>query len=294
MPARRFKQVDVFTSVPFRGNPVAVVLDADGLSPEEMQRIASWTNLSETTFVLPPTAPGADYRLRIFTGAGELPFAGHPTVGSAHAVLESGLVRPAGPCMVQECGAGLLDLRIETGETGRRIFVKVPPARVSALDADTVERIAAALGAALAPGVPPLQVNVGPVWLVAQLAQPEAIHTLKPDLAAVKRLSLDLNASGITAFTLTGTEPYPVYVRAFAPAHNVNEDPVCGSGNASVAAFLAHTRQLDRTGWAYTANQGLELGRNGIISVRVDPDGPSIEIGGAAVTCIDGTLRDRD
>jgi PhzF family phenazine biosynthesis protein len=293
MLSRRFKQVDVFSTQPFCGNPVAVVLDAEGLSSEQMQQIAAWTNLSETTFVLPPTSEEADYLLRIFTPKGELPFAGHPTIGSAHAVLESGIVEPTGSRMVQECGSGLLPIRIKNEEGERRIFVTTPQAKVSTIDAPLIEKVGRALDAEQSEVKGHLLVDVGPVWLVVELGESKDIHTLVPDMEEIAELSNDLNIAGLTVFTLTGKEPYAVYTRSFAPALNVPEDPVCGSGNASVAAFLTHFDKLGLTGHAYTANQGREVGRNGAISVRVSSADLSIEIGGASITCVEGLLRDR-
>ncbi len=291
MAFRKFKQVDVFTSVPFRGNPVAVVLEAEGITPGQMQQMATWTNLSETTFLLPPTTPEADYRLRIFTPGGEVPFAGHPTLGSAHAILEAGLVQPKAGCMVQECGSGLLPLRVEEKDGKRRIYVRAPQAKITPLPQPYLERVRATLGAGLTEGVTPLIVDVGPVWLVVQLADPQAIHTLKPDLAGIAEVSRELKMDGYGAFVLTGDKAAPVYLRSFAPAVGVPEDPVCGSGNASVAAYLDHYGLLKATGRSYTANQGHEIGRKGVISVQVSPEG-AIEIGGSCVTVIDGVLGD--
>lgn len=291
MVCRRFKQVDVFTSEPYCGNPVAVILEAEGLTSEAMQRIAAWTNLSETTFVLPPTCSDADYRLRIFTPKGELPFAGHPTIGSAHAILESGLVRPETSVMVQECGSGLLPLTIENTPERRHLFVKAPSAKIEPVKESWIMEIESVLDAGIDKRTPPCLIDVGPVWLVVMLEDPQAIHRQKPDMAAMARLSTTLNMVGITVFTLTGQEACPVYTRSFAPVINVPEDPVCGSGNAAVAAFLVHHRLLERTGHHYTANQGQEIGRNGFVSVRVDQTDFSIEIGGPSVTCVDGVLQ---
>jgi len=293
MAPRRFKQVDVFTARPFFGNPVAVVLDADGFGAEQMQTIAAWTNLSETTFVQPPTAAGADYRLRIFTPKGELPFAGHPTIGSAHAVLESGMVPPHTARLCQECGAGLLPLRIEEGPDGRRIFVQAPQAKFRSGDSVLKQRVETVLRATLSDQSSPLLVDVGPVWLVAELPNATAVHALAPDMAAITHLSREWSIAGITAFGLTGRHPDAVYTRSFAPAFNVPEDPVCGSGNASVGAFLGHFGKLGATGATYVAHQGHEVGREGAIMVVVNPGDRSVEIGGHSVTCIEGTLRDR-
>jgi PhzF family phenazine biosynthesis protein len=267
-----FKQVDVFTARPFLGNPVAVVIGAEGLSTQEMQRIAGWTNLSETTFLLAPTQPGASYRLRIFTPRRELPFAGHPTIGSAHAALESGFARATGGKLKQECGAGLLDLAVEDG----RIYVKAPQPKLREVST------------ALFKGKV-LRVDVGPVWVVADLGEARAVDALQPDMAAIAEMSASLEASGATVFGRTGNGEAPLHVRSFAPAQGIPEDPVCGSGNISVAAYLRETGLLKEFGSPYTARQGMQVGRDGKVRVRVSDQ--AIEIGGETVTCVEGTLR---
>jgi PhzF family phenazine biosynthesis protein len=271
----RFKQVDVFTRKPFLGNPVAVVLDAEGLDTAAMQRIACWTNLSETTFVLKSEV--ADYRLRIFTPRQELPFAGHPTIGSAHAALEAGLVARKS-VLKQECGAGLIELALED----ERIFLKGPEAKLAPLEHAHREALAHGLGEKLAEA---MRVDVGPVWLVAEVAE---VATLKPDMAHLAALSQALDAAGATLYSRSNDGESAIHVRSFAPAHGIPEDPVCGSGNLSVAAFLAFTKKIDSLGKSYLARQGMALGRDGRVSVRIDPDG--IRIGGHAVTCVEGTL----
>jgi PhzF family phenazine biosynthesis protein len=279
--------VDVFTRLPLRGNPVAVVLAADDLPADEMQRIAAWTNLSETTFVLRPTRPEAHYRLRIFSPRHELPFAGHPTVGSAHAVLEAGVVAAGATRLVQECGAGLLPLRVDGDGPGRRIFVRAPEARVLA-DRVGAERVERAARAAVVAEPAPLAIDVGPRWLVAQVEDEDTLRRARPDLALVADLTRTVeSASGLTLFALTGGTPR-VVVRSFAPLAGVPEDPVCGSGNAAVAAYVSATGLLDRTGSTWTASQGRELGRDGTVHVSVD--GRAIEIGGSAVTVVRGEL----
>ncbi len=286
-----FKQVDVFTRRPFLGNPVAVLLGADELDPGTMQRIAAWTHLSETTFVLRPSAAGADYRLRIFCPSHELPFAGHPTIGSAHAALESGLVSSAADGLTQECGAGLLRLTVEGRGAERRLFVRVSEARVLPAPADAATALAAALGAPVATRPGPRPIDVGPVWLVARLADAAAVAALTPDLAALARLSRDWKLSaGVTVFGVADGDGPRVHVRSFAPAAGVPEDPVCGSGNAAVAAYLAHAGMLAETGDAWVASQGAALGRRGEVLVRVREGGRHIEIGGSAVTVIDGRI----
>jgi PhzF family phenazine biosynthesis protein len=194
MPTYRFKQVDVFTDRPFYGNPVAVVLDADDIDPADMQRIAAWTNLSETTFVLKPTTPDADYRLRIFTPGNELPFAGHPTVGSAHAAIEAGVI--TGSTFSQECGAGVLPMTATETESGRRIAVESPEATLVKEFGDLTGEIKAALGAPVAGEPAPAAMNNGPHWLFSRMESGEALAGLKPDMAAVTKLSRCAGRSG--------------------------------------------------------------------------------------------------
>jgi len=290
MTTRRFKQVDVFTRVPYLGNPVAVVLDAEGLNAGEMQRIAGWTNLSETTFVLSPQAPGADYRLRIFTPRAELPFAGHPTLGSAHAVLEAGLARPRDGRLRQECGAGLIEIAVEEASEAR-LWLASPPTTVSAMDGGQFAALEQALGTSVEGDPPPQIVDVGPVWLVARLADAQRVADLKPDLAAVAALSTLLGLSGVVAFGASDDGVSAIHLRAFAPAHGIAEDPVCGSGNISVAAFAARTGWVARIGSRYRARQGMQLGRDGRIALRIAEGGERIWLGGDAVTCVDGALQ---
>jgi PhzF family phenazine biosynthesis protein len=289
MPAVRFKQVDVFTQKPFWGNPVAVVIDSEELNSEDMQRVAAWTNLSETTFVLPPTSEAADYRLRIFTTKQELPFAGHPTIGSAHAIIESGLAEAKGGKLRQECLAGILDLRVEETHSGEKIMVQAPPARVTPVNLDVESLLTTSLRAPIATEWPPLRVDVGVVWLVANLGSAERVANLKPDMVALARLSGILEVTGVTVFGNAKDDASALHVRSFAPMQGVAEDPVCGSGNASVAAFLRETDLTRIYGTKYTARQGMQVGRAGNVDVQID--GESIWIGGYAVTCVDGTLR---
>ena len=271
---RRFKQIDVFTARPFLGNPVAVVLDSNGLETPDMQRIARWTNLSETTFLLPSTP--ADYRVRIFTPAYELPFAGHPTLGSAYAALSAGIVQPRGGKLTQECGAGVLELRVD----GSKIYVRSPRPKIT-----EVQNVASAFGIPLAPPARLIKVDVGPVWLVGEMSDAKALAALKPDMTALVEWTTSLAATGITVFAPSGEADCAVHVRSFAPAGGVPEDPVCGSGNISVAAYLRH---FERVPPNYVARQGMQLGRDGRVYMRVDAS--EIWLGGEAVTCVDGKL----
>lgn len=274
--SRRFAQVDVFTAVPYKGNPVAVVLDGAGLSDAEMQTFANWTNLSETTFVLPASDPAADYRVRIFTPKAELPFAGHPTLGTAHAVIEAGLAAPTDGRLVQECAVGLVELTVGEGS----ISFKLPRYSLTELnDPEATAWIGAAVkGAAQA-------VDVGPIWLVAELVELAALENLRHDPA---RLTAYYEATGMTGATLFATVGERVVVRSFAPGDGIPEDPVCGSGNGAVAAFRLLAGQV-QDGDCYVASQGQQVGRDGKVSVRID--GADLHIGGQCVVCVTGEVR---
>ncbi len=290
MRSLRFKQVDAFTARPFFGNPVAVVLGADDLSSDDMQRIAAWTNLSETTFVLAPTIPGPAYRLRIFTPGHELPFAGHPTIGSCHAVVEAGIVTPRDGRLVQQCGAGDLPLRI-TGDVEQRwIHVETPEAVCVGVYPELARPISAALGRAIAAPAPTALRN-GPTWLFVLFEHESEVAELKPDLSALAALSLEHAVSGVAAFSFVESGDFAVHVRCFAPAFGVPEDPVTGSANAALPAYLARHGWLDRVGRDYLATQGTELGRDGRVHVRVLDERGRSEIGGQAVTVVEGELR---
>jgi PhzF family phenazine biosynthesis protein len=298
MRTHPFRQVDVFTSRPFFGNPVAVVFDADDLSDEQMLKIANWTNLSETTFFQQPSPnSGADYRLRIWTPGGELPFAGHPTVGSAHAYIERGGARLDPEVMRQECGAGILELHSVAEGSESLVFAETPEAKFVHDFSTSVEAISATLGAPVAIATPPASFDNGPVWLFTPLESSEAIAALKPDMGAVERLSRDFSLTGIAAFALLDHPAHPkdpkgpaVHIRCFAPAFGVPEDPVTGSANGALPSYLERFGLLDRTGREYVAMQGMELGRDGRVHVRA-PAGGRTEIGGQCVTVIEGEIR---
>jgi PhzF family phenazine biosynthesis protein len=269
----QFRQVDVFTDTPYLGNPVAVVLGADGLSDEQMQQFANWTNLSETTFVLPPRASGADYLVRIFTGARELPFAGHPTLGTCHAWLEAG-GRPADPdAVVQECGAGLITVR--RTEAGLA-FAAPPLVRGGPVEEPIAERVAQGLNIPRSDIVDIAWADNGPGWVAVLLASAEAVLAVKPGA-----LDLDIGVAG----------PYPdgspeaLEVRAFTPVVASLEDPVTGSLNASLGQWLLASGRVTAP---YVARQGTALGRRGRVHVSQDADG-QVWVGGGTVTCITGT-----
>ena len=274
MTPRPFAQVDVFTETPYAGNPVAVVLEAEGLSTEEMQRFAHWTNLSETTFVLPPQEAGADYRVRIFTPVAELPFAGHPTLGTAHAWLAGRAEAPQ--TVVQECGAGLVSVR----RTPDGLAFAAPPLlRSGAVEEALVERIADLLGLAR-DGIADAQwVDNGPGWVAVLLESAEAVLAVTPSFA-----DLDL---GVVGPHPPGA-PEAIEVRAFFPKDGAMvEDPVTGSLNASLADWLLRTGRVTAP---YVARQGTALGRRGRVHVSQDADG-AVWVGGGTVTCIAGEVE---
>lgn len=288
-PMRTYKVVDAFSARPFKGNPVAVVLDAEGLSDTDMQAIAGWTNLSETTFVLPATEADADYRLRIFTPRSELPFAGHPTLGSAHAVLEAGRATPRDGVLIQQCGQGLVRITIEGDGGDRRLVLDLPPAAITRLDQSDVDELEAILGAPVVRDAPPAIIDVGAVWVVAQLAGADALLELQPDFARSARFERRLGATGLSLFGAHTGGDAAIEVRSFAPSCGVEEDPVCGSGNGSVAVFRRHHGMLAGDRGSYVAAQGQRVGRDGRIEVTVSGRG-QVRIGGACVTCVDGKL----
>jgi PhzF family phenazine biosynthesis protein len=286
MARRRFNQVDVFTSTPYLGNPVAVVLDGEGLDTAEMQRFARWTNLSETTFVLPPTEPEADYRVRIFTSASgtdgraeppaELPFAGHPTLGTCHAWLTASARANGDRVTVQECGAGLVDVRPTTVGLA---FAAPPLLRSGPVDEALVEHIAEVLRIDRAAIVDAAWADNGPGWVAVLLGTADAVLSLRPGF-----VDLDLGVVG----------PYPpgsdvsFEARAFfAKAGATTEDPVTGSLAASVAQWLLSTA---RASAPYVVSQGTAIGRAGRVHISQDDDG-TVWVGGGTITCIDGEVE---
>jgi PhzF family phenazine biosynthesis protein len=274
---RSFLQVDVFFTSPYSGNPVAVVLDGTDLTAEEMQRLARWTNLSETTFVLPPSVPEADYRLRIFTPQGELPFAGHPTLGSARAWLDNGGTPQHPGRIVQECAAGLVSVR--RGE-GILSFAAPPLVRDGALDEEYVGQIVAAFGIKRDRVLAHQWVDNGPGWAVVQLPTAGEVLALEPDLSVIPTAMV----GAIGAYP-DGSE-HAFEMRTFAPGAGVPEDPVCGSMNASVGQWLTTTGAAPS---AYRVSQGARVGRAGTIEITADTDG-TVWVGGAATGCIRGTI----
>jgi PhzF family phenazine biosynthesis protein len=286
---RRFLQCDVFADIAGAGNGLAVVLDGENLSTEQMQAFAKFTNMSETTFVLPVTKKEASYRVRIFTPVSELPFAGHPSVGTAHAVLESGLVNAQDGKLMQECAAGLLPISVEGDGNNRRISVRAPHGKIIPHDANVQALLNIAIQNMSPGALSPTLMNNGPQWWCVELASEAAVRELKPLLSDIAALSLASNAVGLSVFARSNSPDYQLVVRAFCPADNIPEDPVTGSANAAIAALLHEKQVLTGIGNTYIASQGRELGRNGFVQVRVDDEG-EVWIGGKTRTVITGSL----
>jgi PhzF family phenazine biosynthesis protein len=272
--AREFRQIDVFTDVAYRGNPLAVVVDGTDLTTDEMQQFANWTNLSETTFVLPASDPAADYQVRIFTPVLELPFAGHPTVGSCRAWLDTGGTPARPDVIVQQCAAGLVPLRRD----GQRLAFAAPPLRRSGpVDDHTRAQLIQVLGIHASDVVDCAWIDNGPDWVGVLLASAEQVLAVKPGYAA-----MDIGLVG----PYPAGAPHALELRAFFPKDGVLvEDPVTGSLNASVAQWLLGSGRVQAP---YVASQGTAIGRAGRVHVSIADD--QIWIGGDSVTCITGTV----
>ncbi len=295
MKQRAFKQVDVFTARPYYGNPLAVVLDGSGLSTEEMQHFTNWTNLSECTFLFPPTQVRADYKVRIFCPGRELPFAGHPTLGTCHAWLENGGSSQS-DFIVQECGIGLVKIKRDAA-SGRLAFAAPPLLKSGALDEADVTLIARSLGVQRSDIVAHAWCDNGPNWRGVMLRSAQQVLALKPDASVLAGLDIGVvgprGKVGVVGAQTVSDEPHfedgmttHFEVRAFFPGNNgMTEDPVTGSLNASIAQWLIGAGLAPPS---YVAAQGTALGRAG--RVHVDKQDNDIWIGGASVTCIDGKV----
>ncbi|TMD39573.1 MAG: PhzF family phenazine biosynthesis protein [Chloroflexi bacterium] len=272
---RRFRQVDVFTDTPYQGNPLAVVLDSDGLTTAQMQGFARWANLSETTFVLPPTAPGADYQVRIFTPVSELPFAGHPTLGTCYAWLSTGQQTARSGLIVQQCAAGLIPIRQTTAGLA---FAAPPLIRSGPVEEPLLQHVTEVLRLARTDIVDSEWADNGPGWIAVLLKSADAVLELKPGV-------VDLDVGVVGPYPKGSPEAFEL--RAFFPKDDATvEDPVTGSLNASVAQWLLRT---GRATAPYVASQGRALGRAGRVHITSDQEG-TIWVGGGIVTCITGDV----
>lgn len=272
-----FLQLNVFSTDPLAGNPIALVKLDQPLPHHRMLALASWTNLSETAFVSP--SPKGDYQLRIFTPKGEIPFAGHPSLGGLYAALAWGLAPPGQERYLQDCVQGMVELRTQGLS---RFGVKMPQTQVTALS-EPRQRLAALLLPSLV--APPLLVDLGPKWLVAQVASVELLYQKTPDPSEIKALSLETGAGGVTVFAWE-EEQQKLHLRSYAPLAGITEDPVCGSGNGAVAAYLLERGQIHKG--RYLGLQGQALGRAGEIEVEAGPDG--IWVSGQVQLVVEGKI----
>ena len=289
-----FVQVDVFSSRPLYGNPAAVVFEADDIPPATMQKIAREMSLSETVFIQAPTRPDAHYRARIFTPRHELPFAGHPTIAAAHAVLERHRDNAKSQVLRQECGIGIVPVEILVAGAGRLLrMTQAPPTfRDAGLSREIMARMLGCAECDLA-ATPVSIVSTGVPWVIAELARFATISALAPDQGLIASRCAEVGAVGLTVFAeKQDGSPVRLRLRTFAPGEGVPEDPVCGSGNGSVAAFLACYKHPNEPQGSYIAEQGIEIARDGEVHVwwRRDDD-LRILVGGRAVTVISGRLH---
>lgn len=290
MARHPFAQLDVFASRPGAGNPLAVVLDAQGLDDAAMQAIARWTRLPETTFVLPADAPGADYRLRIFSPRREVPFAGHPSVGTAHALLDAGRVAARDGRLVQQGAAGLLPLQVQGHGPARTVAVRTPRARVQEIAAPGDPRLAGALRGLRLGGLPPVLMDGGRRWWLVELADEAHLRAMAPDWDAIAALAEASDSMGLFVYARSPDPVYHYAVRAFVGAPARFEDAASGAANATLAAWLATRSALPpQPGGFYRVSQGREVGHDAILELRVDGDG-EVWSGGRAVQVVRGEL----
>jgi PhzF family phenazine biosynthesis protein len=286
---RRYLQLDVFADRPGAGNPLGVVLDADGLDDDALQAIARWTRLPETTFVFPSTSPEASYRLRIFSPRREVPFAGHPSVGTAHAVLDAGLAQARDGLLVQDGIAGLLPLRVEGEGAKRTIEVRTPKARVMEIADAADPRLSDALRGLPIGSMHPALMEGGRRWWLVELANETSLRAATPDWTAITRLAHDTDSMGLCVYARSDDPVYYLAVRAWvgAPAHF--EDAASGAANATLAAWLASQDALPGNSGFYRVSQGREVGHDAIIELRVDAQG-EVWSGGRACTVVSGVI----
>lgn len=284
---RRFAQVDVFSPAPGRGNPLAVVQADPTLGDGDMQAMAAWFDFAETTFLLPPTVPEADYRLRIFSARQEIAFAGHPSIGSAFAAVALGLLpAPASGLLRQECLAGVLPVRVDAGAA----HVRVPRSRRIEAPPGHAPLLAAALGDRRSGATPPALVEGGRRWWLAEFADEEQVRRMSPDAAAILALARATDSLGLCVFARTPGQGFDMVVRAFPLGVGLAEDPASGAANAAIAAYLDEIGALGDLGRRYCANQGREMGRDSRLVLELDGEG-QVWVGGPCHLVVEGRLR---
>ncbi|WP_368561834.1 PhzF family phenazine biosynthesis protein [Pseudoxanthomonas sp. UTMC 1351] len=291
MTARRFVQLDVFADRPGAGNPLAVVLDGGGLDDATMQAIARWTRLPETTFVFPATTAEASYAIRMFSPRREVPFAGHPSVGTAHAVLDAGLAIPRDGVLVQEGIAGLLPLQVEGEGSTRTIAVRTPRAKVVEIGApDRNELLRGALQGLIAGALRPALVDGGRRWWLAELQDEASLRAASPDWTAIAALARATDSMGVCAYARASGQPYDLAVRAFVGAPAAFEDAASGAANATLAAWLKSQNALPGGRDRYVVSQGREVGHDALLQLHVDAKG-EVWSGGQVQTVVSGHIR---
>lgn len=286
----RYLQLDVFPASRGGGNPLGVVVDARAWSGADMQAFAAWTNLVETTFVLPPESHDAHYRLRIFTPTAEIPFAGHPTIGSALAVLHTGFAHAHDGRLIQECGAGLLPIRVEGDESERELFVKSPAARTVQSGGAQSPLLSAALGARALGVLPPALIEGGRRWWVVEFDDEAGVREWQPDHAAIRELANADRCLGVCVFARCTNAAYDLVVRAFPAGVGIVEDPASGAANGLIAAWIAEREPHGSLIRGYRVSQGREIGHDASITVRIDAE-RTVWVGGRSDIVVDGTLR---
>lgn len=291
MKPRGFSQVDVFSPRPGLGNPLAVVHASDGLDTAAMQAIANWTNLAETTFLMPPTVADADYQVRIFTTRQEIAFAGHPSIGSAHVALATGLAALAGSTVLkQECLAGVLPIRVRDDGQTRSLSVRVPRSRIVRYAADTDTALWLTLRGCRLGRLPPALVEGGRRWWLAELASEADVRSMQPDSHAIAALAQATGSLGLCVFARCTGQAHGLVVRAYPLGVGLNEDPASGAANAAIAAFLDEAGALETLGAAYRVSQGREISRDAQLQLEIDAEG-QVWVGGRCHTVVQGTLH---
>lgn len=288
MTTLRYLHLDVFAATLGGGNHLGVVIGADRWDTIAMQRFARWTALVETTFLLPPTDPKASYRVRIFTPRKEIPFAGHPSIGSAHAALECGMATPHEGLLWQECGAGVLPIRVEGSGAGRELLLQSPGERVLRTGRDAHPLLAATLAGIELGVLPPALVDGGRRWWLAEIADEATLRAWQPDHAAIGALARASDSMGLCAFARSRAEDRQLVVRAFPAGVGIVEDPASGAANGLIAAYILHAEPHGPLARGYRVSQGREIGHDAQLIVHID--GNAIWVGGRSHTVVDGSL----
>ncbi|MBK6435321.1 MAG: PhzF family phenazine biosynthesis protein [Rhodanobacteraceae bacterium] len=286
----RFLQLDVFTDRPGGGNPLGVVLGADHWHSADFQAFATWTNLVETTFLLHPTEPSANYRVRIFTPSREIAFAGHPSLGTAHAALETGFVDVTAESLIQQCAAGLLAVEIDHTRAQRELSVQAPTARVVSQGAAASSALRDILGDVQLGALGAAMIEGGRKWWLAELVDEATLRAWRPDHTAIGSLARATDTLGLCAFARSDSGEHDVAVRAFPCGVGILEDPASGAANGLIAAYIAQAEAQGPLARGYCVSQGREIGRDAKLRIRIDPD-QSVWVGGCTQTIVDGRLN---